>query len=94
MLKELNDDILNIIPTDDNAEIVQNDEFYDNISETQKVMTAHSIVPVNKPITGKEATKIADTEQEPAVHQTRSAHEISQTHKVDSGLISHGKVMP
>ena len=76
LLKELDDDILNIIPIEDiEEEIVQNDEFNDNISEIQKVMAAHSIVPVIKSTTGKEATKIADTEQEPAVYQTRSAHE-------------------
>ena len=82
--KELDDDILNAIPTEDiEEEIIQNDEFNDNISETQKVMATHSIVPVTKSITGREATNIADTEQEPAVHQTRSAHETSQTYKVD-----------
>ena len=86
---------MNIIPTEDiEGEIIQNDEFNDNISETQKVMATHSIVPVTKSTTGREATNVADTEQEPAVHQTRSAHETSQTHKVDSGLISHGKAMP
>ena len=95
LLKELDDDILNIIPTEDiEEEIIQNDEFNDNISETQKVMATHSTVTVTKSTTGKEATNVADTEQEPAVHQTRSAHETSQTHKVDSGLISHGKAMP
>lgn len=45
LLKELDDDILNIIPTEDiEEEIIQNDEFNDNISETQKVMATHSIV--------------------------------------------------
>ena len=42
-LKKLDDDILNIIPTEDIEEIIQNDEFNDNISETQKVMAAHSM---------------------------------------------------
>ena len=77
-MKELDNDILNNIPTEDiEEEIIQNDEFND---DTQKVMKAHSIVPVTKSATHKEANNIADTEQEPAVHQTRSAHETSQTH--------------
>ena len=90
----LDDDILNIIPTEDiEEEIIQNDKFNENVSETQKVMETHSIVQVTKSTTKRKATNIADTEQEPAVHQTRSAHETSQTHKVGSGLISHGKAM-
>ena len=83
LLKELDDNILSIIPTEDiEEEIIQNDEFNNIISETQKVMATHSTVPVTKSTTGREATNVADTEQEPAVHQTRSTHETLQTHKV------------